>query len=135
MYNNHFSHSWTQNNLGFWFPSTVSRYPLNIVNRLSNTLYIHGKTNPTRKNYLEKEVLDCKQEIKNTLGAREVKLLLKIKSFNEKIRPLIQETTDLKPHIESLDRKTRKNNTLVYGLVKTIEETIFENMFNLLPIH
>lgn len=79
---------------------------------------------------LHEELIASKQEIKNAIAATEVRLLLKIETFSEKIKNLEKENTELKQRIEILDRNNRKNNIVVYGLVKTREEISVENLCN-----
>lgn len=79
---------------------------------------------------LYEEVLTSKQEIKSAIEASEVRLLLKIESYSEKIRKLERENSELKQQIEILDRNSRKNNIVVFGLMKSEEEPSVENLCN-----
>lgn len=81
---------------------------------------------------LYEELLAIKQEIKNAIEASEVRLLLKLESYNEKFRKLEKENTELKQQMERLDRYSRRNNIIVFGLCKSDQKSYITNICSLI---
>ncbi|CAG9822919.1 unnamed protein product [Phaedon cochleariae] len=79
---------------------------------------------------LYEEIVNSKKEIKNAIEASEVRLLMKIETFSEKIKKLEKENTELKEKIETLERNGKKNNIVVFGLTKKFEDLSVDNICN-----
>lgn len=64
------------------------------------------------------EVADSKQQLKHTIEAAEARILLTLEDYKRKICCLEKENGDLRSQIEGIERKSRKNNIVVFGLDK-----------------
>lgn len=84
---------------------------------------------------LFEELVLVKQELKSAIEASEVRLQLKIESYNGKIRNLEKENQNLRRKVEILERNTKKNNIVVFGLHKGKEEFSVDNICNKLNSH
>lgn len=62
------------------------------------------------------EILKSRNEIKRTIEASEVRLLLKIEQLTNSLRDLERENSELRSEVEILKREGKKNNILVFGL-------------------
>lgn len=65
---------------------------------------------------IAKELGDIKQELRRVIEASETRILLKIEESKSRIITLEKENSCLRDRLEFLDRKTRKNNIIVFGL-------------------
>lgn len=74
----------------------------------------------TNENFqiLYDEIVNSKTELKSFIEASETRVLLKIEALNEKIRTLEKENTELKTRVEVLERRSKENAILVFGLEK-----------------
>lgn len=69
------------------------------------------------------EIVHTRNELKNTIQASEVRLRLELESLRKKVSFLERENLDLQKRVELLDRKSRTNNLLVFGLENPTEIT------------
>ncbi|KAJ8947832.1 hypothetical protein NQ318_009976, partial [Aromia moschata] len=69
----------------------------------------------TNKQILE-EIITIKKELKAIVEATEVRLLLKIEEFNNRLNKIEKENHEIKNKIETLERNQRKNNIVIFGL-------------------
>lgn len=67
-------------------------------------------------NILKEEITRNRKEIKSAIEASESKLLLKIEELNHRINQLESENSTLSEKVEVLEKITKKNNIIVYGL-------------------
>lgn len=72
---------------------------------------------------IKEEIVQSRIEIKSTIEALEARILLQIETANNRIKYLEKENTSLQNRIEMLDRITRKNNILVFGLESSDKNT------------
>lgn len=63
-----------------------------------------------------REILQSKNEVKSGLQAVEARLLMIIGELKQKLKSVEQENESLEARIESLERKSRKNNLILFGL-------------------
>lgn len=69
------------------------------------------------------EIVLTRNELKNTIQASEVRLKLDCETLRKKISSLEKENADLKGKLELLDRNSRKNNLVVFGVQNPTEVT------------
>lgn len=69
---------------------------------------------------LYNEIVNSKIELKTVIEASEARLLMTVESLNEKIRHLEKENQNLKSKVEILERNSKKNGILVFGLKKRV---------------
>lgn len=69
----------------------------------------------TNKLILE-EIKKSRQELKATIEATEVKVLLKIEEINRRLNKVEQQNIEIEEKLEQLDRLGRKNNIIIFGL-------------------
>lgn len=62
------------------------------------------------------EIVKSRNELRGSIEASEVRVLLKIESLNSRIRTLEKENRQLKNKVEILDRESRRNNLVIFGL-------------------
>lgn len=74
-----------------------------------------GKRECTLTDVVE-EVRKIRSELKNAIEASEVRILLTVEHLKGKITKLENENNQLKRRLDSLDRKSRKNNIVVFGV-------------------
>lgn len=65
---------------------------------------------------LQEEIVRNRKEIKSAIEASETRLLLKIEELKQKVSSLEIENKILKNKTEILDRNSRKNNIIIFGL-------------------
>lgn len=77
-----------------------------------------------------KKILDkiekSKTELKNIIEASEVRLLLKIEEGNKRITYLEEENRELKAKLEQIERQSKVNNIVIFGLNKPLPEISVE---------
>lgn len=62
------------------------------------------------------EIVKNRQEIKNAIEESEIKVLLKVEELMRKVKSLEEENISLKQKVEYLERKSKKNNIIIFGL-------------------
>lgn len=66
---------------------------------------------------LKNEILNSKKELQQSIQTSEDNITLKIETIlNEKIRKLERENSELKEKIEQLERNSKSNNIVIFGL-------------------
>lgn len=73
-------------------------------------------------NVILMEIRKSKEELKNLIIASETRLQLKIEEQNGKILELEEENKFLKNKVEYLERETKKNKVVIFGLQKEPKE-------------
>lgn len=90
-------------------------------------------------NKLLNEIVNNRTELRNVIEASEARVLLKIESLKEKIRYLEKENKGLKNKVEKLERKSKENGIVIFGMNPRGEEGIslelvFEEIYRLLGV-
>lgn len=62
------------------------------------------------------EVAKCRQEFKWVVEASEARILLKIQEYKNRINYLERENNELRAQFETLEKRSKKNNIVVFGL-------------------
>lgn len=70
---------------------------------------------------IREDVLMNRTELKSSIEASETRILLKIEDLQQRINKLEHENNSLSNKIESLERASKKNNILVFGLKETYQ--------------
>lgn len=65
---------------------------------------------------LKNELAIVKKDLRSAIEASEVRLLLKLEETTSRVRELEVENSKLKHQLEYLDKSSRKNNLIVFGL-------------------
>lgn len=73
-------------------------------------------------NTLYEEVLKNRNEIRSYIEASEVRLLLKIEELKLRLDSVEKENLTLQNRIEYLERTNKKNNIIIFGLIKDDEK-------------
>lgn len=76
------------------------------------------------------EIVNSRTELKTAIETSETKILLKIESLNEKIKQLENENKELKNNIERLERKSKENGIMIFGLKKNEEVISLDSTLN-----
>lgn len=76
------------------------------------------------------EIVRNRRELRNTIEASEARILLQLESLNNRIKTLEKENSELKNKVELLDRDSRKNNLIIFGLNINSTETSFDFISN-----
>lgn len=72
---------------------------------------------------IKEDVLKNRAEIKSAIEASEARVLLKIEDLQRRINTLEKENLTLTKKIEHIERSTKKNNILVFGLKEDIQNS------------
>ncbi|KAJ8933179.1 hypothetical protein NQ318_006473, partial [Aromia moschata] len=88
-----------------------------------------SSANITNELILE-EIKKSKQELKASIEAVEVKVLLKIEEVNRRINSLEQKNKNLEDKLENIERTQRKNNIIIFGMQNVQECAIMANNNN-----
>lgn len=65
---------------------------------------------------LKGEVIKNRKEIKSAIEATEARLLMKVEELEQKVHHLEKENQTFKDKVKTLDRSSRRNNIIVFGL-------------------
>lgn len=90
--------------------------------------------NETLVKKLLEEVQRNRTEIKNAIEASEARLLLRIEEQSNRIRQLEVENQILNEKVENLERNSRNNNLIIYGLNKCPSDITSEFICNQIKI-
>lgn len=76
----------------------------------------------TDSNYqILKEIKECRQDVKALIEAAEVRISLKTEEVNHKFNKIERDYQQISERIESINRKGRKNNIIIFGLKRKSE--------------
>lgn len=67
-------------------------------------------------NQLFEEIVRNRNELKNSIESSEIRVLLKIETLSNKVNILEKENQELRDKIELLERNSKKNNLVIFGL-------------------
>lgn len=90
----------------------------------------NGNAETITTKQLYDEIVKNRKELKNSIKASEANVLLKIESLNNKIKILEKENIDLKNKVEILERDSRKNNLIIFGLDINYKEVSVKSICN-----